>query len=44
MIDGDIYGPNVPLMLGIKTQLDERRQARSSRRNSTASSSSRWRS
>src|SRR5258707_995853 len=21
MIDGDIYGPNVPLMLGIKTQL-----------------------
>jgi ATP-binding protein involved in chromosome partitioning len=26
MIDGDIYGPNVPLMLGIKTQLtgDER--------------------
>ena len=26
MIDGDVYGPNVPLMLGIKTQLtgDER--------------------
>ena len=26
MIDGDIYGPNVPMMLGIKTQLtgDER--------------------
>ena len=21
MIDGDIYGPNVPIMLGIKTQL-----------------------
>ena len=28
MIDGDVYGPNVPIMLGIKTQLtgDEQRQ------------------
>ena len=25
MIDGDIYGPNVPIMLGMKTQLDDRR-------------------
>ena len=22
MIDGDIYGPNVPIMLGVKTRLD----------------------
>ena len=26
MIDGDMYGPNVPIMLGLKTQLDDRRQ------------------
>ena len=30
MIDGDIYGPNVPIMLGISTQLetDGRRSSR----------------
>jgi ATP-binding protein involved in chromosome partitioning len=39
MIDGDVYGPNVPIMLGISTQL----QTESSRRNSTGSSSCRWR-
>ena len=26
MIDGDIYGPNVPIMLGISTQLHDRRR------------------
>ena len=43
MIDGDIYGPNVPIMLGISTQLgtDGRRSCRPS---STAFSSCRWRS
>ena len=25
MIDGDVYGPNVPIMLGISTQLADRR-------------------
>ena len=42
MIDGDIYGPNVPIMLGIKTQLTTDGAARSFRRSSTGSSSSRW--
>ena len=28
MIDGDIYGPNVPIMLGIKHAADERRRGK----------------
>ena len=32
ILDGDIYGPNVPIMLGLNTQLDDRRQADRARR------------
>ena len=42
IIDGDIYGPNVPIMLGMKTQLDDRRPEDRARPRSTACRSSRW--
>ena len=38
IIDGDIYGPNVPIMLGVRTQLDATTARRSCRPRSTASS------
>ena len=41
MIDGDIYGPNVPIMLGLQTQLSTDGR-RSFRPNSTGFRSSQW--
>ena len=38
IIDGDIYGPNVPIMLGVRTQLHARRREDRCRPRSTASS------
>jgi metal-sulfur cluster biosynthetic enzyme len=32
LLDGDMYGPNVPIMLGLKTQLENRRQEDAARR------------
>ena len=43
LIDGDIYGPNVPIMLGVQEPLVSTPTARRScRPRSTASRSSRW--
>ena len=42
IIDGDIYGPNVPIMLGIKTAARRPTARRSFRPRSTASRWSRW--
>ena len=42
MIDGDIYGPNVPMMLGLDTQLVADEQGGSSRPRRSASRSCRW--
>ena len=39
ILDGDIYGPNVPIMLGLSDAAHDRRRSRSSRPRSTAS---RW--
>ena len=36
LLDADIYGPNVPIMLGLRGQLDDRRRRRSFRSRSTA--------
>ena len=41
ILDGDIYGPNVPIMMGLTTQLTTNDQARSCRPRSTACKSSR---
>ena len=42
MIDGDIYGPNVPIMLGPADAARRPTARRSFRPSSTASRSSRW--
>ena len=42
ILDGDIYGPNVPIMLGLQAQLAIRRQAHPARPRSTASRWCRW--
>ena len=44
MIDGDIYGPNVPIMLGIQHPARRPTARRSSPPSSTGFSWSRWRS
>ena len=42
MIDGDIYGPNVPIMLGVSTQLAARRREDHAGREVRHFRSSRW--
>ena len=42
IIDGDIYGPNIPIMLGVQHAADHRRRQDRARRASTTSRSSRW--
>ena len=42
IIDGDVYGPNVPIMLGPSTRGSSRTAARSYPRRSTGSGSCRW--
>ena len=42
ILDGDIYGPNVPIMLGLSDAARRPTASRSCRRRSTASRWSRW--
>ena len=42
LLDGDMYGPNVPIMLGLQDAARDRRQEDRARPSATASRSCRW--